>query len=158
MADPAENAPGGSTVVASATPSDWGRPDKRLSTPGLEIRQAHFPGRAPVDSYGAGGFRFADMSHRGSIMLLPSGIYGWTANTLSDITPSSLTQLKGETDLELVLFGTGQDLQMLDEATLAFMDETGLRAEVMATGAAARTFNVLLAEGRPVGAALLAVA
>ncbi len=38
---------------------------------------AHFPGRAPIDAYGNGGFRFADMSHRGSILCLPSGIYGW---------------------------------------------------------------------------------
>ena len=44
---------------------------------GIEIRQAHFPGRAPIDAYGNGGFRFADMSHRGSILCLPSGIYGW---------------------------------------------------------------------------------
>jgi uncharacterized protein len=43
----------------------------------IEIRQAHFPGRAPIDSYGNGGFRFAEMSHRGSLLMLPSGIYGW---------------------------------------------------------------------------------
>ena len=44
-----------------------------------EIRDAHYPRRAPIDAYGNGGFRFADMSHRGSILCLPSGIYGWTA-------------------------------------------------------------------------------
>ena len=44
---------------------------------GIVIRKAHFPGRAPVDAYGNGGFRFADMSHRGSILCLPSGIHGW---------------------------------------------------------------------------------
>lgn len=40
---------------------------------GIEIREAHFPGRAPIDAYGNGGFRFAEMSHRGSILCLPSG-------------------------------------------------------------------------------------
>ena len=44
---------------------------------GIVIREAHFPGRAPVDAYGNGGFRFAEMSHRGSILCLPSGIHGW---------------------------------------------------------------------------------
>ncbi|EFG37835.1 hypothetical protein BAZG_01166 [Brucella sp. NVSL 07-0026] len=44
---------------------------------GIEIREAHFPGRAPIDAYGNGGFRFAEMSHRGSILCLPSGIHGW---------------------------------------------------------------------------------
>ena len=48
------------------------------SSPGTVIRKAHFPGRAPIDAYGNGGFRFAGMSHRGSILCLPSGIYGCT--------------------------------------------------------------------------------
>ena len=57
--------------------------DKALATltaamaEGIVIREAHFPGRAPIDAYGNGGFRFADMSHRGSLLCLPSGIYGW---------------------------------------------------------------------------------
>jgi hypothetical protein len=46
----------------------------RIMARGIEIREAHFPGRAPIDTYGNGGFRFADMSHRGSILCLPSGI------------------------------------------------------------------------------------
>lgn len=44
---------------------------------GIHIRPAHFPGRAPIDAYGNGGFRFAEMSHRGSLLCLPSGIHGW---------------------------------------------------------------------------------
>ncbi|MEL6920172.1 MAG: MTH938/NDUFAF3 family protein [Pseudomonadota bacterium] len=128
-----------------------------LTGPGLEIRRAHFPGRAPVDSYGGGGFRFAEMSHRGSIMLLPSGIYGWNAQTLADIAPETLKQLSSEEGLELMLFGTGRDLAPLSLRAERYLSTLGLRAEVMATGAAARTFNVLLGEGRPVGAALLAV-
>ncbi len=44
---------------------------------GIEIRAAHFPGRAPIDAYGNGGFRFAGMSHKGSLLCLPSGVYGW---------------------------------------------------------------------------------
>lgn len=143
---------------SGAKKSDSPKAASWLQRPGLEIRDAHFPGRAPLDSYGGGGFRFADMSHRGSIMLLPSGIYGWSATTVADITPDNLAQLRSEQDLELILFGTGQDLEVLDDSTMAFIVEVGMRAEVMTTGAAARTFNVLLAEDRPVGAALLAVA
>lgn len=44
---------------------------------GIVVRAAHYPGRAPIDAYGNGGFRFAGMSHRGSLLCLPSGIYGW---------------------------------------------------------------------------------
>ena len=47
---------------------------------GTVIRDQHFPGRAPIDAYGNGGFRFAGMSHRGSILCLPSGIHGWACS------------------------------------------------------------------------------
>lgn len=124
---------------------------------GIVIRQAHFPGRAPIDTYGNGGFRFAEMSHRGSILCLPSGIYGWSAETTDDLTPGSFKQVLSETELELVLVGTGKDLAPLSQKLKDAFSAKGVRVDSMSTGAAARTFNVLLGEGRAVGAALLAV-
>lgn len=56
---------------------------------GIEIRDAHFPGRAPIDAYGNGGFRFADMSHRGSLLCLPSGIHGWELQEGEPLTVAS---------------------------------------------------------------------
>ena len=61
---------------------------------GIEIREAHFPGRAPIDAYGDGGFRFAEMSHRGSILCLPSGIHG---------SKPSMPPVLTRADLELIL-------------------------------------------------------
>lgn len=124
---------------------------------GLVIRPAHFPGRAPVDTYGNGGFRFAEMSHKGSILCLPSGIYGWSAASPADFTPDAFQRVVEETGLELVLVGTGRDLVPLPASVRDGLAAKGIRADTMSTGAAARTFNVLLAEGRAVGAALLAV-
>jgi len=37
--------------------------------------QRFYPALAPIEAYGNGGFRFAGMSHRGSLLILPSGIY-----------------------------------------------------------------------------------
>jgi uncharacterized protein len=125
---------------------------------GLVIRPAHFPGRAPVDSYGNGGFRFAEMSHKGSILCLPSGIYGWSAVEPADLAVATFKRVLAETELELVLIGTGQDLVPLSPQLREAFQAKGIRADVMSTGAAARTFNVLLSEGRAVGAALLAIA
>ena len=124
---------------------------------GLEIRAAHFPGRAAVDSYGNGGFRFADMSHKGSILCLPSGIYGWDVTNAAALTSSDFAQVLSEENLELLLFGSGSDLQPPAKSIREKLNQSGIRLEIMNTGAAARTFNVLLAEGRAVGAALLAV-
>ncbi|MEO0635970.1 MAG: MTH938/NDUFAF3 family protein [Pseudomonadota bacterium] len=123
------------------------------------MREAHFPDRAPVDAYGDGGFRFAGMSHRGAIMCLPSGIYGWAAENPDDLSDRKLfDRATGEGDaLELLFVGTGTDLVPLQASVRSHLEEHTIRTEVMATGAAIRTFNVLLAEGRLVGAALLPV-
>lgn len=121
----------------------------------------HYPGRAPIDAYGNGGFRFASMSHKGSIIALPSGVWAWDITDPSNLTISSLTRIFGEPrggDFQFLLLGTGA-IQVFPslEVRKAFAD-CGIGLDVMTTGAAARTYNVLLAEGRPLGAALIAVA
>ncbi|MGH6762930.1 MAG: Mth938-like domain-containing protein [Phyllobacterium sp.] len=125
---------------------------------GIEIRDAHFPGRAPIDAYGNGGFRFADMSHRGSILCLPSGIYGWTPVDAPRISEDDLATLLEETEpVEILLIGTGNALVPLSPKLRAVLRERRISADAMSTGAAVRTYNVLLAEDRAVAAALLAV-
>ena len=132
-------------------------PDGHKSKVGLNLSPAHFPGRAPIDSYGNGGFRFAEMSHRGSILCLPSGIYAWDPKTADEITKTTFQRILKEQGVEVVLVGTGNDLCPLPASLLKALALKNIRADPMSTGAAARTFNVLLAEGRAVGAALIAV-
>lgn len=125
---------------------------------GIEIRAAHFPGRAPIEAYGNGGFRFAEMSHRGSILCLPSGIYGWDATVETPFAGDRLAKVFDEADaIRFLLFGTGREIRRLPPALADRMREAGISCDPMSTGAAVRTFNVMLAEGRPVAAALVAV-
>jgi len=125
---------------------------------GIEIREAHFPGRAPIDAYGNGGFRFADMSHRGSILCLPSGIHGWDPADPERLASADFEAVVAEGDgIEILLVGTGLDLKPLPAAIRAALREKGISADPMSTGAAVRTYNVLLAEDRAVAAALIAV-
>jgi len=127
-------------------------------TRGIEIRAAHFPGRAPVDAYGNNGFRFADMSHRGSILCLPSGIHGWQPADPDRLALGDFAKVIAEQDaIEILLVGTGRELKPLGKDLRAALREAGISADPMATGAAVRTFNVLLAEDRAVAAALVAV-
>ncbi len=117
-----------------------------------------YPGRAPIDAYGNGGFRFAEMSHRGSILCLPSGIYAWQPGSPSEIEAAALAPVLAERNaLDLLLLGTGRRSQLPGAEVRRAFDAAGVALEVMDTGAACRTYNVLLGEGRPVGAALLAV-
>jgi uncharacterized protein len=119
---------------------------------------ARYPGRAPIDAYGNGGFRFADMSHRGSILCLPSGIYAWAPVRGGDVDAAALAPVLAEKDaLSVLLLGTGARQEMPGGALRRAFVEAGIALEAMDTGAACRTYNVLLAEGRPVAAALIAV-
>jgi uncharacterized protein len=120
--------------------------------------KAYYPGRAPIDAYGNGGFRFADMSHRGSLIIVPSGIYGWDVATIDELTPERCERFIVElTRPAFVLLGTGTELRMPPAPVAKLFAEAGLGLEPMSTGAAARTYNVLLAEGRDFGAGLIAV-
>lgn len=129
-----------------------------MSAGGSVLRAAHFPGRAAIVAYGDGGFRFADMSHRGDLLCLPSGIYGWQAPPATALDESSLSKVFAEAEaIEVLFVGTGTDLVPLAAPLRGRLRESGIVAEPMATGAAVRTFNVLLAEGRSVAAALISV-
>lgn len=121
------------------------------------MRVAHFPRRAPIDAYGNGGFRFADMSHRGSILCLPSGIYGIEmASPLP--TEHDLAKVWEESEtIEILLVGTGKELLRLPGALQEKLRNRFISTDSMSTGAAVRTFNVLLAEDRAVAALLFAV-
>lgn len=119
---------------------------------------AHFPGQAPIDAYGNGGFRFAGMSHRGSLLILPSGIYGWASASFADIDVAAFDRCFAELPRgAFVLLGTGKTQHFPMPALRQPFAAAGLGLEAMSTGAAARTYNVLLAEGRTFGAALIAV-
>jgi uncharacterized protein len=118
----------------------------------------HFPGRAPIDGYGEGGFRFAGMSHRGSILIVPSGIYAWPVSSPQEIGEASLARVFAEADeIDLLMIGSGRDPVALPRALKQRLNEVKIAADLQPTGGAASTYNVLLDEGRRVAAALIAV-
>ena len=80
------------------------------------MREAHFPGRAPIDTYGNGGFRFSAMSHRGSILCLPSGIYGWDVSSPDQLNTRNFRKaLEEAANIEILLIGSGVDLVAIDK-------------------------------------------
>ncbi|ACB94646.1 Mth938-like domain-containing protein [Beijerinckia indica] len=123
------------------------------------MAQGFLPGQHAIEGYGNGGFRFGGMSHRGSILALPSGIYSWDPLRPEDITLASLETVFAEPKgtIDHLLIGTGVDLVPLPPALAQKLREAGIRPEPMPTGAAARTYPILLGERRLVAAALLAV-
>lgn len=118
----------------------------------------HFPGRSPIDAYGNGGFRFAGMSHRGSILCLPGGVWAWDVETADELDLSRLTRVLAELERpDFLLLGTGRQQVFASLDVRRAFDAKGIGLDTMDTGAAARTYNILLAEQRRVSAALIAV-
>ncbi|MEA2877952.1 MAG: hypothetical protein QOF14_3148 [Hyphomicrobiales bacterium] len=117
----------------------------------------HLPQAAAIEAYGKGGFRFADMSHRGSILCLPSGIWAWPVTVAAEINEEALARAIASRDIELFLVGTGNTPWLMPEALRWRFRNAHIGVEVTPTGPAVRTYNVLFGEGRKVGAALIAV-
>jgi uncharacterized protein len=115
-------------------------------------------GRPPISGYGPGRFRLGGIEHEGSLLILPDGVYAWPASDASQISRESLRPvLAFEPVLDFLILGTGA-VQLFPDRELrqAFAD-AAIGLEAMDTGAAARTYNVLLAEERIFAAALIAV-
>ena len=118
----------------------------------------HLPSPAPIDAYGNGGFRFAGMSHRGSLLCFPDGIWAWPVGAAGELTEALLQPaLARAQSLDIFLLGAGGDPWPLPPALRERFRAVGLSVDAMATGAAVRTYNILLAEKRRVGAGLIAV-
>ena len=118
----------------------------------------HLPQAAPIDAYGNGGFRFAGMSHRGSLLCLPDGIWAWPVAGIGDVTEQALAAVFARADaIDIFLLGCGQDLVPMSAALRERFRAVDISADPMSTGTAVRTWNILLAEGRRVAAGLIAV-
>jgi uncharacterized protein len=116
------------------------------------------PGRHAIEGFGASGFRFGGMSHRGSILALPDGIHAFAPTVFTEVDEASLAPLfalpRGA--VELMLFGCGRSLQPVPNALRQKLRDFGVRCDPMDTGAACQTYNILLGERRLVAAALIA--
>jgi uncharacterized protein len=118
----------------------------------------HYPRAAQIEAYGAGGFRFAGMSHRGSILALPDGVWAWPLRTAAEIDEASLARVfEKKARIDFLLIGSGRDPVLLAEQLRRRLRKEKLSFDAMPTRAAASTYNVLFAEGRRVAAALIAV-
>ena len=120
--------------------------------------ERHLPNAAPIEAYGNGGFRFAGMSHRGSILCLPDSVWASPVTKASEIDEQALVRVfENAGSIRHCLIGTGPDLVLLPKALRQKFRGCEIAVETMATGAAVRTYNILLGENRPAAALLIAV-
>jgi uncharacterized protein len=111
-------------------------------------------GTVPIDGYGKGGFRIGGQIFRGSVAVVPDGV-----TSLPGLHDLSLI-LERADGLEVVLVGMGPALVAPGpafQAERSRLEAVGIGVELMTTPSACRTYNVLLAEGRRVAAALVPI-
>ena len=117
----------------------------------------HLPRSAPIEAYGKGGFAFADMSHRGSLLCLPHGIWAWPVTRLTLIDEYSLDRVfKAANSIDTLIVGTGTEVWMPPRGLREALRAVRVVLDPMQTGPAIRTYNIMLGEGRRVAAALIA--
>lgn len=118
----------------------------------------HLPRSAPIDAYGAGGFRFADMSHRGSLLCLPDAIWAWPVTRPQDIDRASLLRVfEAASGIDSLIIGTGNEVWLMPNDLREALRRHHVGVDTMQTGAAIRTYNIMIGERRRVAAALIAV-
>lgn len=114
--------------------------------------------RQVIDGYGEGQFCVSGQWRTGAVVVLPDRTQPWRPTDFADLTAEDFAPvIQAEPRVEFLLLGSGIRMQLLSKALRQSLRDAGLVVEVMDTGAACRTYNVLLAEGRRVGAALLPV-
>ena len=124
----------------------------------MEIEPKPATGKQPIQSYGNGGFRIADRRIEGAMLVLPTRAVAWPADAMAAVTLESLSPLREAADeVDLMLLGCGPRIEPLAGGVRREVREWGIAIELMDTGAACRTYDVLLAEERRVAAALLPV-
>ena len=98
------------------------------------------------------------MSHRGSLLCFPDGIWAWSVGNIGQLTEATLAAVFDRAQvLDFFLIGAGRDPWVLPEGLRGRFRDVSLSVDTMPTGAAVRTYNILLAENRRVGAGLIAV-
>jgi uncharacterized protein len=122
------------------------------------VESPHLPRQVLIDAHGAGGFRFGGLSHRGSLLCLPDGIWAWPVDDIAALIDEAFASVfdRGG-DLDFFIVGTGAVPWIMPEPLRQRFRDMHVSADTMTTGAAVRTYNVMLMESRRVGAGLIAI-
>jgi uncharacterized protein len=124
----------------------------------LKLTRQSSADRQLIQRYGNGGFRVSGVEYQSSVIVTPTQAVVWPAAAFAQLTIADFEPLialaKG---FDVCLLGCGVQMQPLPKDIRLALKEAGLSADPMDTGAACRTYNVLMGEGRAVAAALIAI-
>ena len=117
----------------------------------MKLTEVTYPEGTPIDGYGPGFFRIGGQVHHGPVLTRPGAVSAWGG--LADVG----LLLDMADDIDVLFLGLGDQITHVPADLQAAMDAAGVGVEAMSSPAAARTYNVVLSEGRRIAAALLPV-
>lgn len=118
----------------------------------------HYPHQAIIDAYGDDGFRFAEMSHRGSLLCLPTGMHAWDVTGVDQLSVESFQPVLDLAEqLDVLFVGLGEDIAPFPADIRDAIRQKGIIVEAVSTGSAISVYNVMFGERRAVAAALISV-
>jgi uncharacterized protein len=124
----------------------------------MEVRPIGPAGPQLIQGYDESGFRIAGTRHPGSVLVLPDQTLAWAVSAPEEVTAASLAPVRtADPAIEILVLGCGARFVPIPAQLRAALKADGIVVEAMATGAACRTYNLLLAENRRVAAALIAL-
>src|SRR3981189_3464747 len=119
----------------------------------------HLPRSAPIEAYGNGGFAFAEMSHRGSLLCLPDAIWAWPVTRPDQINEVTLQRvIENAAVIDTLVVGTAGDVWIPPSWLRERWRKVSVVIDAMQTGPGIRTYNIMIGERRRVAAAPIAVA
>jgi uncharacterized protein len=125
----------------------------------MDITPAVPSGRQVIEAYGPSGFRVSGVTYAGAVIVFPESTRSWQVTAMADVTMTTLAPVHQRADseeaIEILLLGCGRRMMLVPPPLRLELRQIGIAIDAMDTGAACRTYDVLLTEGRRVAAALL---
>jgi len=121
----------------------------------MDLTPVTTAGRQIIERYAASGFRVSGVIHHGSVLVFRDRTVPWETTDAAAVTPESLAPVIEHGDVQILLLGLGRTMSLVPGPLRTALRAAGIVVEPMDTGAACRTYNVLVAEGRHVAAALM---
>ena len=123
----------------------------------LDITPMVSAGRQLIQSYKDGSFTISAASHQGAVIVFAETTIGWPVSSFDELTPDDFKPVIDASSVDVLLMGCGDQMLLVPPAIRQSLKDAGIVIEPMSTGAACRTFNVMVSEDRNVAAALLPV-
>ena len=115
--------------------------------------------RQHIQRYGDTGFKISGVEFQSPVIVFAGECLAWQVKHPNELTPDSFAPLlERASGIDLCLLGSGLKTKMISADIKTALKQEGVNIEAMDTGAACRTFNVLLSEGRALAAALFPTA